>query len=143
MLPPQRTLLRGDDCEEILALTGMTLRATDAAIEELVDRHLLEESAPGRFRMHDPVRDFDREPANQTDYAGDLHSAARGLLDHYLHVAAVVTEPLEVKSMRFQFVVGEPLRSELLAGIAPVSRAWLEAERWNLPAMVDLALAPN
>ncbi|WP_342751498.1 ATP-binding protein [Paractinoplanes atraurantiacus] len=59
-------------------------RPTDAALEELVDAHLVQEVRPGRYRMHDLIR----------QYAADLAAAEPGadaavmrVLVHYLNQA--------------------------------------------------------
>ncbi|MEV4481408.1 AfsR/SARP family transcriptional regulator [Micromonospora coxensis] len=47
----------------VAALSGLPLPQAEAAIEHLVDRHLVEEVAVGRFRLHGLIREYARQLA--------------------------------------------------------------------------------
>ncbi|MFL1437668.1 AfsR/SARP family transcriptional regulator [Nocardiopsis protaetiae] len=58
---------------------------TEAAFEELLDRHLVEETADEVYRMHDLVRRFARERANEAMTEPERRAIDLRVLDHYLH----------------------------------------------------------
>jgi tetratricopeptide (TPR) repeat protein len=53
--------------ETASALVDAPVEQAEALLDELYDRHLLEESRAGRFQLHDLVRDYARELARDTD----------------------------------------------------------------------------
>jgi DNA-binding SARP family transcriptional activator len=61
--------------ETVAAHTGATSRAAEAALEGLLDARLLEQSEPGRYRLHDLVRLFARELAE-----AEANTGLRGAL---------------------------------------------------------------
>ncbi len=72
------------------SLAGRSTAATGGLLRQLGTANLIQEHAPGRYRMHDLVRLYAVElaagpdPTGATDPAG---RALRRLLDHYLHTA--------------------------------------------------------
>ncbi|MGW9348997.1 BTAD domain-containing putative transcriptional regulator [Nocardiopsis flavescens] len=63
------------------------LREAEAAFEELLDVHLVEETADGVFRMHDLVRRYAGERARQEMAEPERRAVELRVLDHYLHTA--------------------------------------------------------
>ena len=122
------------------ALADLPLPEVGRLLDELVDRHLLEEPLVGRYRFHDLVREYAEsllakvEPEPRT-------AAVTGLLDYYLQAAAAATDPLESPASRQGFDPGEPRRPDLVAAgrVSPLD--WLELERSNLTAIVRFAVA--
>ncbi|MDG4828149.1 BTAD domain-containing putative transcriptional regulator [Solwaraspora sp. WMMD1047] len=122
------------------ALTGLTLPATREALTELVDAHLVDEPAAGRFRLHDLVRAYAAELVSGDPDDGRRRIARHHLLDLYLHVAARFSRVLEPETGQAPFVSVAPLRPELVDGWAAcVGRDWLGAERVNLVTLVTAA----
>lgn len=88
----QRTVLRRlglSPCPEsgpeaVAALSGLPAATASAAVEVLLDHHLVEEARPGRLRLHDLVREFARSRAFDEDSNGDRRRALGRLLNHYL-----------------------------------------------------------
>ncbi|XVV12561.1 ATP-binding protein [Actinoplanes sp. CA-131856] len=68
------------DAAAASALIGMP---ADAALEELVDAHLVQEVRPGRYRMHDLIRQY----AADLGAGNDADDAVRRVLFHYLNQA--------------------------------------------------------
>ncbi|MEU4691880.1 helix-turn-helix domain-containing protein [Actinoplanes sp. NPDC023714] len=77
-------VLPGTDFDTAVAgaLTGMRPARADEALEELVDAHLLREIAPGRYRMHDLIRQYAAELAAEEEPLAE--AAVRRVLTHYL-----------------------------------------------------------
>lgn len=63
------------------------MREAEAAFEELLDVHLVEETADGVFRMHDLVRRYAGERARQEMTEPERRAVELRVLDHYLHTA--------------------------------------------------------
>lgn len=75
------------DAWAIAALARLSLDATRGGLEGLYFDHLLDEISPGRYRLHDLLREFAAALA-ATDTSLDHAAAIDGLLDYYLHTAA-------------------------------------------------------
>jgi DNA-binding SARP family transcriptional activator len=111
------------------------IRQVDALLDDLRRRGLLEDVGEGRFLMHDLIRSYAVEMADQLESGSD---ARRRLLDYYLtgaHRAVTLRQPPEVdlRTVGYQPMVtremGDPeaadqwLRTELttLAGVAEIA----------------------
>lgn len=66
------------------AVLETTPGEADRVIERLLDAHLVEEPAPGRFRMHDLTRLFAGEQAAWTVSKQEQHTVFARLASHYL-----------------------------------------------------------
>jgi transcriptional regulator with XRE-family HTH domain len=69
------------------ALTGESPVHTRRHLDELVARHLLEETAPDRYRTHDLLRAYAGEKAAELETDADLRAAADRLTAWYLRTA--------------------------------------------------------
>jgi hypothetical protein len=74
------------DAYAAAALDGTSLDEARRQLDELYDQHLLAEPAPGRYQLHDLLREHARALA-ATDLPAESDQAAGRLLDYYLHVA--------------------------------------------------------
>jgi tetratricopeptide (TPR) repeat protein len=115
------------------ALSGRDLDTTQRLIETLYLNHLVEEPAPGRYRLHDLVRHYARGLDPDDDTVTDR------LLDYYLHVATQAAGLLSHHGPPF-----EPSAGGAPAHIPPLAtesdaRQWFARERLNLNASVDHA----
>jgi len=102
-------------------LAGTDPAAAAQLLRTLTDSHIVQESAPGRFTMHDLLRSYARELAGEAESA----SGQRRLLDWYAATAEAAARAL---------YPGELTGSPTAAGPfdpAPAS-TWLEQERENL-----------
>jgi DNA-binding SARP family transcriptional activator/Tfp pilus assembly protein PilF len=122
--------------EAAAALSGLSLPETVHVIDELVDRHLVEEPDAGRFRLHDLMSEYANALTLAVDDAPRREAAMAALLDHYVHATAAVTEPLEAAVLRRHMTLGEPMRPDLLRAQGQLDSAWLEDERSNVRALV-------
>jgi DNA-binding SARP family transcriptional activator len=70
---------------DMMATVLYTSRArADRIIERLLNAHLVEETAPGRFQMHDLTRLFARELGAGTVPSEEQHAVLARLLSHFL-----------------------------------------------------------
>ena len=74
------------DAYAAAALDGTTLDVARHSLEDLYDQHLLAEPVPGRYQLHDLLREHAQTLAAADDPAGSADATGR-LLDYYLHTA--------------------------------------------------------
>jgi tetratricopeptide (TPR) repeat protein len=109
------------DLAAAVALTGEPVLVTERDLDALVDAHMVQQPAGGRYRMHDLLRELARDLARR-DPGRD--EAVGRLLDHYeawLADAAATLDPRRDTSDRFSDYDD--------------ALAWCEAEQDNLVAM--------
>jgi tetratricopeptide (TPR) repeat protein/transcriptional regulator with XRE-family HTH domain len=129
------------DAHAAAALDDSSVDQARLGLEELYDQHLLTEPAPGRYQMHDLLREHARALAAADDPA-DSGAAAGRLLDYYLHTALAAAE--HHPSSEISNYPQPPARPPECA--PPVSApgqaaAWLHAELPSLQAATTHALA--
>jgi tetratricopeptide (TPR) repeat protein len=126
------------DAYAAAALDHASLDEARRCLDELYDQHLLAEPAPGRYQLHDLLREHARALAAADDPAASDAATGR-LLDYYLRTALTAGQ---------HFVPwGRPARPPPARPPAQASdlstpgqaTAWLEAERANLHAAADHA----
>ena len=127
------------DAYAAAALDGTSLGQARRHLGELYDQHLITEPAPGRYQLHDLLREHARALAAAGDPAGS-DAAADQLLDYYLHtvLAAGRHIPTWVTAHRRRPDVCWPGDAPDLCTLGRAA-AWLEAERPNLCAAVGYA----
>ncbi|WBB75839.1 tetratricopeptide repeat protein [Micromonospora sp. WMMD1128] len=141
----QRRLLRllalhpgqDSDAYAAAALTGTDLDTTRAHLDHLCRDHLLQQSASGRYTLHDLVRAFAITRAHDEVRPADRREALTRLFDHYLATAAAAMNALH------------PAQAHLRPHIPPTGTpapeladpdcalAWLDVER---PTLVTVAV---
>jgi tetratricopeptide (TPR) repeat protein/transcriptional regulator with XRE-family HTH domain len=121
------------------ALEGTSLEEARRFLDELYDQHLLAEPAPGRYQLHDLLREHARALAATDDPAGSDAAAAR-LLDYYLHTALAAGRPFNpwASAPRRPPPGHPPTQAPDVSALGPAG-AWLEAERANLHAAAEYA----
>jgi tetratricopeptide (TPR) repeat protein len=119
------------------ALADVSLTEAGDRLAELVNRHLVEEPAAGRYRLHDLMREYAASLAT-ADSEGVSEPLQR-LLDYYLFAAVAAGREMETPFGRETLVVGDPHRVDLVAGAAEEGPAWLERERLDLTRLVRAA----
>jgi tetratricopeptide (TPR) repeat protein/transcriptional regulator with XRE-family HTH domain len=124
------------------ALDDTGLSAARRGLEALYDQYLLTEPAPGRYRMHDLIREHARALAGRLDPDDDRAQATGRLLDYYQHAAARADALLARQDRPFpaQAAGSVPTAVPVLAG-RPEALAWARAERASLLACLDQATA--
>ncbi|MEW2143636.1 BTAD domain-containing putative transcriptional regulator [Micromonospora vinacea] len=124
----------------VAALTGLTIAEARAALDDLVDRNLVEDLDSTRYRLHDLMRQYSIELCSRTDSASDRKAGLAHLFDFTLEVALRVAKTLEFNDLG-PLVTHLPFgRPELIDAIGEPTADWLEAERTDLVTMVRAAL---
>jgi tetratricopeptide (TPR) repeat protein/transcriptional regulator with XRE-family HTH domain len=123
------------------ALDGTTVGQARGYLDELYDQHLITEPAPGRYQLHDLLREHARALAAADDPA-DRDAATDRLLDYYLHTALAADRlaPTQTTNHHRPPPGHPPAHAPDLATHQQAA-AWLETERPNLHAVADHAAA--
>jgi DNA-binding SARP family transcriptional activator/tetratricopeptide (TPR) repeat protein len=118
------------------ALADAPLDEADRLLEWLVDAHLVEEPAAGRYRLHDLLREY---AAGLAEVDPERTAAQRRLLQYYLHATAAATATWEQPESRdgLDFGPASPW-APALPGRAD-GQAWLDVEWPNVVAATKLA----
>ncbi|WP_165978702.1 AfsR/SARP family transcriptional regulator [Actinomadura darangshiensis] len=115
-------------------LTAQETRLARQQLEALTDVHLLQETMPGRFRMHDLLRVYARDRATADEPEPERDAAVRRVLDWYLHTADAADRVLMPGRRRVPL---DPPRQACEPAALPSPGAaltWCEEERLNLVA---------
>jgi tetratricopeptide (TPR) repeat protein len=121
----------------VAALADRPERTVEAALDRLLDARLLEPAGPGRYRMHDLVRLYAREQADDLVQESDRAAATRRALHHYLATAKTAALLLNPAS-----VITRNLRADqpgLRLNTPQEAIDWIELERDNLIAVARQA----
>ncbi|MFE4263762.1 tetratricopeptide repeat protein [Streptomyces sp. NPDC056883] len=133
-------LLPGNDVDAyaVAALHDVPLDSARAMLEDLENRHLVEEQVRGRYRMHDLVREYARS-LGAADGATETNAAVERTLDYYVHATIEACQHfVRYATPRIAHASERPLAMPVL-GDAERSAAWMRAERANLLASVEYA----
>ncbi|MDG4790884.1 tetratricopeptide repeat protein [Micromonospora sp. WMMD1102] len=123
----------------VAALADMSLEQSELVLDELVDRHLVEELRAGRFRLHDLLRGYAEQLVTSALESAERRSVTRRILDYYLHLALVATRAIEPVELTDQLGLDRPLRPDLVISDGSVGPEWLEEERDTLRRLVRVA----
>ncbi|MFF4028261.1 helix-turn-helix domain-containing protein [Streptomyces sviceus] len=148
LTPPHRLLLRrlslvpGHDTGPDLAavLTGEDPLTTEDSLDLLVDRGLLEETAPGRYALHDLVRLFAREQLDAEEPESVTRDVRRRMADWLLRSASAAGRRFEAPGAPEPWP-GEP--APFAPGSAEEAEEWLTAERSNWAGALPLMFAAD
>lgn len=129
------------DAYAAAALDNTSLDEARRQLDELYYQHLIIEPAPGRYLLHDLLREHARALTAADDQSA-CEAAAGRLLDYYLHTALAAGQHIPT----WTAVQGCPPPGPPPAHAPDLSTfgqaaAWLEAERPNLHAAADHASA--
>ncbi|RQX00073.1 hypothetical protein DLJ59_22815 [Micromonospora inaquosa] len=120
------------------ALTGVTLAQVRQPLGALVSAHLLEQTAPGRYQLHDLLRAYAVDQVRHLESAEERQAALRRGLDWYLHTADAAL----ASTLPFNRTVplGPPsdVRPLTFATNAEAD-AWFDVERDNLVSATRVA----
>ena len=125
----------------VAALTGRQAGQADQALARLTSAHLMHVTAPGRYGLHDLVRDYACELTAVHDGEDAGRAALTRLFDHYLHTVATAMDAL------FPALHSRRPRIPAPASPAPAvtdpatAQAWLDAERATLVTVAGHAAA--
>jgi transcriptional regulator with XRE-family HTH domain/tetratricopeptide (TPR) repeat protein len=75
----------------VASLAGLSVAAARDATDELVSVHLIEEDTPGRFTLHDLLREYAAQLCHDTNEPVEQAAARDRLLDFYFHASLAAT----------------------------------------------------
>jgi DNA-binding SARP family transcriptional activator/tetratricopeptide (TPR) repeat protein len=127
------------DALAVAALTDLPLDDAEDLLDDLVDVHLVEEPAPGSYRLHDLVREYAATLAASAP-AESNRAAVVNLLDFQLHAFAIAGSGTDQRQTAVDLGLAAPRRPDLAAALRDHA-AHLERERSNLAALVDAGVA--
>ncbi|GAA2159206.1 tetratricopeptide repeat protein [Actinomadura napierensis] len=130
----------------LAALQDRTVDEARECLEGLRQAYLVHDVAPGRYRMHDLLRDFARDRGLAEDADSDRLAAQRRLLAGYLADARAAGDalagrrrPVVHQGRQADGARGRPSAGEDAGAERAVALAWFEAERRDLVAAVHQA----
>lgn len=129
----------GVSIESAAALAGMHVRATARLLDQLVDRHMVNEQKPGWYEIHDLTRIFALDKLNHVETQEQQNDSINRLQSWYAHTAQNVT-----------VCIGEPHPTIRLNNIEPdivpqdfdtseTAFIWFLDHRTAISNMVDYA----
>jgi tetratricopeptide (TPR) repeat protein/transcriptional regulator with XRE-family HTH domain len=127
------------DAYAAAALDGTGLATARRCLDELYDQHLITEPAPGRYQLHDLLRQHARALAAADPAARD--AAAERLLDYYLHTVMAASRYFDPWIGYSHPPPGRPPAEAPGLSTLEQATAWLEAELPNLHAAAEYAAA--
>jgi tetratricopeptide (TPR) repeat protein len=138
-------LVPGPDfgAELATAMHGADVPSTTRMLARLVDASLLTRRAPGRYVFHDLLRLYAAELATNEDSPDRCVEAIQRMYVWYLHSARAAASVLYPEKVRLPAPACPA--SVVAAEFADLDagRAWLDAERPNLVAAINAAVAGN
>ena len=148
LIPGQQRLFRrlglvpgpSIDAYAARALDGTSLDEARVNLNELYDQHLMDEPVPGRYVLHDLLREHASALAAADDPA-ESGAATGRLLNYYLHTAVVAGQHFESMAGYRRPPPGRPPADAPGLSTLEQAAAWLETERPNLHAAADHAAA--
>jgi DNA-binding SARP family transcriptional activator/Tfp pilus assembly protein PilF len=117
------------------AMTGATAEAAARLLSQLARAHLIHPTEPGRYGLHDLLREYAAEQALAEEPGPARQAALTRLFDHYLHTASAAMDalyPAEQHRRPRVAGAGSPVPA---VGDPGAARAWLDAERAVLVAV--------
>jgi tetratricopeptide (TPR) repeat protein/transcriptional regulator with XRE-family HTH domain len=126
------------DAYAAAALDGNSLDEARRCLDELYDEHLLAEPAPGRYQLHDLLREHARARAAADDPA-DCDTAVERLLGYYLHTTVTAGQVIVTWTAQGRPSPGRPPAHAPGLSTSELATAWLETERPNLHAAAEQA----
>jgi DNA-binding SARP family transcriptional activator/tetratricopeptide (TPR) repeat protein len=123
----------------VAALTDTSVTEAERNLAGFVEHCLLEEIAPGRFQLHDLVRQYTGARARVEESTFDQRFAAGRTLDYYLLTADLADRLLYPHHPRTDIVAAADTVASGGIGSERAAREWLAAERGNLTHLVRYA----
>jgi len=114
------------------ALIGRSGPEVAAALEVLVDAHLLESPTPDHYQIHDLLHDFAADRAQADEPSQVIEDAVRRVLTWYLRTADAAAGVIEPYRDRVPLEPSEPGSEPLAFATAVQALDWSALERANL-----------
>lgn len=134
-------LLPGATFDEYVAaaLADVPLRGARTMLEDLLDAHLVQQPAAGRYRLHDLVHQHARRSTLEQDPPADRDQALRRVLDYYVHAAAAADTAMPFLSAGRASSVGQPPPALPRFTDKIAALIWFGTEYTNLLAAFEAA----
>jgi DNA-binding SARP family transcriptional activator len=116
------------------ALFGTPGYSAEDALEVLVDTHLLESTAPDRYRFHDLLRVYAAERAEADLFTEERGAAVSRLLGWYLRTADAAATAVSPQRYNIPLDTAAADPAPLSFASAEEALAWYDSERANLVA---------
>ncbi len=120
------------------ALAGVAADEAEALLDVLLDEHLLQETTPDRYHLHDLLREYAIGRAHAEEPPQELRAAVHRTLTWYLHAADAAVQLLAPHRRR-KFPLEPAAHPPPALGGHEQALAWCEAEHATLVAAVHLA----
>ncbi|MGV9305822.1 tetratricopeptide repeat protein [Nonomuraea sp. NPDC003727] len=136
-------LLLGSSFDEYVAaaLADVPLRSARAMLEDLLDAHLVQQPAAGRYRLHDLVHQHARRAVEEQDSAEEREQALGRVLDYYVHAAAAADAAMPLLSGSRAASAGRPPAELPRFTDKKAALFWFVTEYSNLMAAFEVAVA--
>ncbi|MEW2559926.1 ATP-binding protein [Streptomyces griseorubiginosus] len=134
-------LLPGSSFDEYVAaaLADVPLRDARAMLEDLLDAHLVQQPAAGRYRLHDLVHQHALRSTVEQDSETDRDRALTRVLDHYVHAAAAADAAMPFPGLRRRPSVDGPSAELPRFDHKIAALIWFGTEYLNLLAAFEAA----
>ncbi|MBN6054789.1 winged helix-turn-helix domain-containing protein, partial [Nonomuraea sp. RK-328] len=123
------------------ALADLPVERTEDVLEDLLDAHMLQQRAFGRYLFHDLLRQYAAQLAAEQEPPHAGHEALTRLLGHHMSTASAAMDVLYPDSAHRRPRVERSAPPPVPLHDAPQALAWLDAERANLVLAADRDLA--
>lgn len=123
----------------VASLAGLTLSQASAAVAELTQANLVTEPVPGRFGIHDLLRQFAARRLHEVHGADERRAVGQRMLDHYARTATAAA--LAITPQRNLQFPGQPVPGVRPERIDSQDEAfgWLRAEHAVLMRVIGYA----
>ncbi|MGW3961009.1 tetratricopeptide repeat protein [Amycolatopsis sp. NPDC005003] len=125
------------DSAAVAALAGAGAHDVRLLLGVLEGAHLVEAPGADRWTMHDLLRAYARERAQQRLPESDRRSALKNLYEFYLSRALDAMDALFPEAVRWRRGDAGPVRPAAMSAVA--AKAWLDTERRTLVAITRTA----
>jgi DNA-binding SARP family transcriptional activator/tetratricopeptide (TPR) repeat protein len=123
------------------ALAGADPADVDRDLESMLDEHLLQQSVPGRYQIHDLLRGYAARRCRAEDGDAAREAAISRLLDWYLHATDAATSLIRRFAVPFTRAVAAPKAPGPDLTGPDDALDWLDTEYANLVAAARTAAA--
>ncbi|MFF2541688.1 ATP-binding protein [Kitasatospora sp. NPDC058063] len=123
------------------ALVAGSIRQTGRLLDGLVASHMVEQTAPDRYRFHDLLRAYAIDQARHEQESEESERAVRRVLDWYLHAADAAQVRVAPHEPRVSLSPLDPQVEPAAFGDVAAAMRWFETERENLTAATRTAAA--
>ncbi|MCA2226131.1 tetratricopeptide repeat protein [Nonomuraea aurantiaca] len=123
------------------ALADLPMERTEDVLEDLLDAHMLQQRAFGRYVFHDLLRQYAAQLVAEQEPEEARHAALTRLRGHQLTTASAAMDVLYPDSAHRRPRIERATPPPVPLHDAPRALAWLDAERANLVLAADRDVA--